>query len=388
VTYDGLVQGRFGVNLAPTEGQPFSGEVGWFTTKVQGAQPSDFKATVDWGDKTAPSTNVPVLPRTGGGFSVVGTHTYDVTDGYPVTVTIESSNPAFPPDTAATISGSPWSWGPSSPSPAGSRPRPRSRGSPSPPSSPPSPTRTRGPRRPTTRRPRLGATGTSRPAGWRRTDRTSTGHRRTRYETKGGYPVTVTVADNKGSRATETSTVSVDNAPIDLTSISIAPFDPYAKYYVVLPHGGPMPDQPSRYVPFQGWVGWFVTNAFDPSASFTATINWGDNSTSAGRVHASDTISKTATYDWLYGRGPQVDYGLTKFAIWGDHTYFVDPDDSPVTFNTKITVQEAGGGDPVISKNTATVSIPIAAVRADTPPPPQLAVTVAGTRPQRTPPST
>jgi hypothetical protein len=68
--------------------QPFTTEVATFTSTDTSAPASDFSATIDWGDGSAPSTGT--VSGSSGSFTVDGTHTYalDGTTPDPVTVTI------------------------------------------------------------------------------------------------------------------------------------------------------------------------------------------------------------------------------------------------------------------------------------------------------------
>ncbi len=66
-------------------GVPFTGVVGTFTDANPGAAPSDFVATVNWGDGTfSPGTIVSNL----GNFSVSGSHTYASSGSFPLGVTV------------------------------------------------------------------------------------------------------------------------------------------------------------------------------------------------------------------------------------------------------------------------------------------------------------
>ena len=80
-----------GITFSATEGQPYSGPVATFTDPDPASQPTEYSATIDWGDSTP--TTVGTISGSGGNFTVNGTHTY-VEEGpppsgtYSVTVTI------------------------------------------------------------------------------------------------------------------------------------------------------------------------------------------------------------------------------------------------------------------------------------------------------------
>jgi len=80
--------------------------VATFTDANSLAKPTDFTATVDWGDGTSgPAT---VGPRPGGGFQVTGTTTYKTPDSYPVSVAIaDVGGSTATATTTATISAAP-----------------------------------------------------------------------------------------------------------------------------------------------------------------------------------------------------------------------------------------------------------------------------------------
>ena len=68
---------------------PFSGEVAFFQTNNSYATSADFKASIDWGDSTPP-TSGSISSNGLGSFSVVGQHTYAIVGTLPITVTIVS----------------------------------------------------------------------------------------------------------------------------------------------------------------------------------------------------------------------------------------------------------------------------------------------------------
>jgi uncharacterized protein (TIGR03118 family) len=73
--------------FTPTEGQSFTGAVGTFVDSNTGATKADFTATIHWGDGST-STGT-VSGATGGPFTVNGTHTYAEDGSYKVTITVQ-----------------------------------------------------------------------------------------------------------------------------------------------------------------------------------------------------------------------------------------------------------------------------------------------------------
>jgi hypothetical protein len=63
-----------GENIAAVSGQSFTGLVATFTTTIAGAAAGDFTATINWGNGTTSTGTVQASPA--GGFEVVGTTTY------------------------------------------------------------------------------------------------------------------------------------------------------------------------------------------------------------------------------------------------------------------------------------------------------------------------
>ena len=74
--------------LPLVEGMPFSGTVATFTDANPKYVPSDFTATIDWGDGT---TTDGTVGEQAGSFIVTGSHTYAEYGGYPLTVTIQDA---------------------------------------------------------------------------------------------------------------------------------------------------------------------------------------------------------------------------------------------------------------------------------------------------------
>ncbi len=87
------------VTFAATAGVPFTGTVATFTDTFAGNVPSDFVASINWGDATVTAGTV-----TGGSgtFSVSGTHTYAAGGTYTVTVTLTDDAPGTATATATS----------------------------------------------------------------------------------------------------------------------------------------------------------------------------------------------------------------------------------------------------------------------------------------------
>jgi hypothetical protein len=89
-----------GLTVAPTEGKSFSGAVATFTDNgYPGNTPADFTATIDWGDGV---TDTGTVSGTGGHFTVSGSHTYADEDSFPITVTLTDDDPGTASATATS----------------------------------------------------------------------------------------------------------------------------------------------------------------------------------------------------------------------------------------------------------------------------------------------
>jgi uncharacterized protein (TIGR03118 family) len=83
-----------GTTFAATEGNSFSGTVATFTDADAGAKPSNYGATITWGDGTASSGTITTVA--GGGFAVIGSHTYaNPASGLGVAVNISDTGGAI-----------------------------------------------------------------------------------------------------------------------------------------------------------------------------------------------------------------------------------------------------------------------------------------------------
>lgn len=76
-----------GTTISSVEGAPFAGVVATFTDPDTTATASEYSATINWGDGTAPTAGA-ISGPTGGPFSVIGTHTYIEEGTYTITIVI------------------------------------------------------------------------------------------------------------------------------------------------------------------------------------------------------------------------------------------------------------------------------------------------------------
>ena len=82
--------------ITATGGRSFSGDkpytvdgtVADFTDSKSGTSPSDYTATIDWGDQSSPTEGG--INSSGDGFTVTGTHSYNDAGSYQITVTIRA----------------------------------------------------------------------------------------------------------------------------------------------------------------------------------------------------------------------------------------------------------------------------------------------------------
>lgn len=81
-----------GTSVSATEGSSFSGAVATFSDPDPTAQPSDYTATINWGDGTTTTGTIGGSPSN---FTVSGTHTYAEEGSSSITVTItDTDNPS------------------------------------------------------------------------------------------------------------------------------------------------------------------------------------------------------------------------------------------------------------------------------------------------------
>jgi hypothetical protein len=90
-----------GLSVTPTEGTTFSGAVATFAdTGYPGNSPSDFTATIDWGDGT---TTTGTVSGASGVFTVSGSHTYADEGTHTTTVTLTDDTPGTAAATATGV---------------------------------------------------------------------------------------------------------------------------------------------------------------------------------------------------------------------------------------------------------------------------------------------
>ncbi|MDQ6669576.1 MAG: hypothetical protein M3069_02235 [Chloroflexota bacterium] len=82
-----------GINIAPIEGQPWSGPVAEFTSTDASIQASDLTATINWGDWANPTTSQGTVSGDAtNGFVVSGGYTYPYGSSYSLTVTLTQAS--------------------------------------------------------------------------------------------------------------------------------------------------------------------------------------------------------------------------------------------------------------------------------------------------------
>jgi len=86
------------MTITPTEGSAFSGNVATFTDTNASATAADFTASINWGDTTTSAGTV--SGSTGGPFTVSGNHTYADDGPYSMTVTLTDDAPGTATATA------------------------------------------------------------------------------------------------------------------------------------------------------------------------------------------------------------------------------------------------------------------------------------------------
>jgi hypothetical protein len=294
-----------GSSVSATEDAQFAAGVASFTDANPFAVSSDFTATIDWGDGTSTSSGS-VVGNATSGFTVVGSHTYTKPGSDPVKVMINDSGGASATatgtasvaDAPLTATGSSLS-GTEGSSLSGTVARftdanPHGAlgdfaakidwgdGSTGP-----------------------GAISANAGGGFR----VSGSHT---YVTSGSRPIRVTILDSAGPSTTATSTATVSDAPLTLAGIPVTG---------------------AESATFSGTVATLTDpNPYAAAADFTATINWGDRTTSAGSVIATGG----------------------KFKITGDHTY--DEGGRP---SVTVTVKDSGGATKSVNTVAAITDLPL-----------------------------
>ena len=266
-----------GTPVTATEGAPFTAPVATFTEPDASAPASQYTATINWGDSTTSAGTV--TGPVGGPFTVTGTHTYAEEASYPVTVTIKDNNNASNSSTAtttATVGDAPLTAGTltltggvEGVSP-GSASFQFTDANPFAPASDFTATITWGD----------GASTTGLVTGPTGGHFTVFGSHQ--YAEEGSYPVKVSVLDDGGASTSATGNTTVADAPLAAScatpTVSTASFSGSTATFTDANPGGTVAD-------------------------FTATIDWGDGSTSpgvvTGPVGGPFTVSGTHTYATL-----------------------------------------------------------------------------------------
>ncbi len=283
-------------DFSVAEGTAFNGAddgpVATFTDDNPAATPSDFTATIDWGDGSAPSAGTIVVNDTE--FSVLGTHTYADEGTFTVTVTISDVAPgsgtATVADTATVTEGDVLS---GTPQTLSMLPGTSFTGT----VATFSDTLTTSPASDFTATIDWGDATTSAGivSGGSGAFQVSGTHT---YASSGNFSVTVTLTDDAPGTATATviSTAIVkDNLVVTANNIS-----------------------PTEHTAFNGTVATFTdSDTSKTPADFTASIDWGDGNTSAGTVTGSNGA----------------------FSIAGQHTYADEG-----SFPLSVTVAEVSPG--------------------------------------------
>src|SRR5581483_7824374 len=135
------------------------------------------------------------------------------------------------------------------------------------------------------------------------------------YAEEGNYQPVVTVTDAGGSSSSATSTATIADAPITASAASISGVEGTQVTAVV--------------------ATFTDSNPSAPLGDFTATINWGDGTTSTGTVVAQS------------GGG---------FAVNGTHTYAEEGN-----YQTVITVTDVGGSTETANSSAAIADAPLTA---------------------------
>ncbi|MDR3633360.1 MAG: hypothetical protein P4L84_05950, partial [Isosphaeraceae bacterium] len=245
-----------------TEGTSFNGVVATFTDPGQGLGASDFTANVVWGDGTSSAGSITVDPAVPGQFDVTATHAFAKSGTYATLVRITD-----PSDYRALVAGSATvaavpltATGLMATATEGHRftgavvtfsdPNPYAAAS------------------------DFSAsvvwadgqitvgtvTAASNVAGLFNVTATTV------FNSTGSYSVTVQITDRSGSATSAVGLVQVAEAPLSVTAVAVSAAPGQA---------------------YNGWVAQFQKGPTDEAGSFSATIDWGDGTTTAGLVSGS-----------------------------------------------------------------------------------------------------
>jgi streptogramin lyase/PKD repeat protein len=290
-----------GTPVSATEGQSFTGTVATFTDPDTSATASEYSATIDWGDG---STSTGTISGSGGNFTVTGTHTYAEEGTNTITVTItdvdNTANTATATSTATIADAPLTATGTTVSAVEGASTTPTvatfTDADPAGTVSDYTATIDWGDGSTTTGTIAASAPGFS----------VSGTHT---YAEEGTYTITVTIKDVGGATATAQSTAKVADAALHATGVS-----------KTTPRS------------FSGTIATF-TDA-DPAGTvsdYTATISWGDGSTSSGGIS-------------------------TGFKVSGNHKYA-----KTGVYHVSITIKDHGGSTTTTT-STLTVKVKLALV--------------------------
>jgi YD repeat-containing protein len=295
-----------GVNLTGTDGQPLApvqATVATFTDANPQATVADFTATINWGDGSSAAGTVAV---NGSGFQVLGDHTYDNAGSFTITTTIvddggstatATGNASGGPDTISLTEGQDESVSltVAAPAPSGTTPSDGTTyqatidwgdGSTSPGDVTP-------------------LTGGS---GNLQLDVTGDHV----YTEEGSYTITATVDDPEGDPTTASQPVTVNDAALDSSGQSFTAVAGESTGQVLV-------------------ATFSDSNPYATTADFTASINWGDGSSSGGTI------------------GADANGGFT---VTGSHTYALAG-----VYSVQTTISD-DGGQQTVANGTATVVAP------------------------------
>ncbi|HEV3342193.1 MAG TPA: TIGR03118 family protein, partial [Pirellulales bacterium] len=267
-----------GMTFTATEGQSFSGQVGSFSDPTG---PGNYIATINWGDGTTSSVGT-ISPVSGGGFNVTGSHTYTSVGSFTAAVVVSEQTSATVTTAIGTINSTASVSDPNTLTATAS-----------------TFAATEGQSTNATvatfTDSNSAATASLFTASinWGDGTTASAGN-----VTRGGNGVfTVTGSHAFAENGTLTATVTISDTPGTMTATATSIAD--------VADGNTFTAQPMTVVTnagqtFAGNVATFSdTNTLVRAADFTATINWGDSTSSAGTVTAANgvvTVSGTHSY--------------------------------------------------------------------------------------------
>jgi hypothetical protein len=302
------------VTIAPVEGHSFSGVIARFTDPDVFAVARDYSATIDWGDGTITTASAAAgtLVRSGAGFAVIGTHTYQDETSWAVNVVVtdEGGPPLFIASTAniadAALTLTPRPVAPVEGAAFTGVLGTFTDGNPGAPAADFTVTINWGDGSPLT-------TGNATDGTVTVLGRTFVIHGTHTYAEEGTYAVLVTVVDEGGAQVTRTLTATVTDAPLSPRAVTFTP---------------------TMGVAFSGTVASFTDPGTDGMvADYTATITWGD-----GHVTTASGAGGTITSELVGGQ--------LVFHVLGTNTYA-----RRGTFAVRVSVKDHGGAVTTVSSS-------------------------------------